>query len=175
MTELESTVESAASILDVNPEEVTYEDKGESLELDLDIGGEDLFGDLTEDDLMVPEKFFFAPDEVVDAKIIDIRKIKNNMGFGVELKVLSGENEGKLLETTMWKPKDADYQSRKVTWKQFLLAVWSKDEILGGKATEESAMGRCITFKASKISAKNNQYYSDFTKFDETKSNNIGF
>jgi hypothetical protein len=115
MTELESTVESAASILDVNPEEVTYEDKGESLELDLDIGGEDLFGDLTEDDLMVPEKFFFAPDEVVDAKIIDIRKIKNNMGFGVELKVLSGENEGKLLETTMWKPKDADYQSRKVT------------------------------------------------------------
>lgn len=166
---MNTTVDSAMDILDVNPEQVTYESNGLDLDDDLGLDNDDLFDGLTEEDLLVPEEIVFADQEVVSAKVIDFRKMKD-MGYSCDLKILSGQHNGKLFEMTMWKPKDDDFKSRKVAYKQFILSIFTKEEIIGKTATPEIAMGRCISFTALKArEGKNGKIYQSFTNYAPTK------
>lgn len=143
--ELENTVENAAAILDVNPEEATYESKDEmSLELDDELlitDDGDLFDDLGTDDLLVAEKLIFAENEVVTVQVVDFSPMANKKGVNLDVKVIEGEHTGKLMEMTIWKPDPAK-KWQKVEFKQFVNAIFTTDEIKKREMTAEVAIGR---------------------------------
>jgi len=146
---------------------------------DILMGNDSLFDDFTEDDLAIPEPIMFNVNEKVVATITDCRK--NEKGLGVDLKVETGEHADKLIEYFVFDPKTSNFEvnkAKQVEWKMFILSIWSREEILGGKATEEIAIGRKIEFVAAKPFTKKSgevkQDYRNMVTHNEEQTNNIG-
>jgi hypothetical protein len=124
-----------------------------------------LFDGLTEDDLALPEKLVFLKGETVNAMIMDLSE---NSKFGfikLEVKILSGDHEGKLTEMIFFKPKVTDGkmngQSKK-KFVDFLLAFWTKDEVLKGNVDLTRPISKKIQFTCGEAKEYKNKLQQDF-------------
>lgn len=139
---------------------------------------EDLFGDLSEEDLELPEEIKFKNNESVTAQIVDVRKA-GDAGFRIEVKVMTGDHAGKLTELAEYKPTPYNGEPPKkyriIGYKKFLLALWDKEEVLkqnGKTATLDAPIGRTISFTVTDGQKK--QYFKDYSRVEETETNNVG-
>ena len=124
-----------------------------------------LFSDLTENDLLVPEKIVFLKDEVVVGEILDVAIIERIGAIKVELKLLSGEHLGKLFDYMVYRPKEREGKIspvQKRSWASFLLAFFTREEILSQKIDFNKFVGRHFRFKAALAREYNGKVYQEF-------------
>lgn len=129
----------------------------------------DLFNDLSESDLLISEKLVFIKGETVTGTIVDI-SVNDRIGMiKVELKVNTGDHAGKLHELVVFKPK-ANAEGKispisKKQWVEFLLAFFTKEEILGGKTDFTKFTGSNLSFvagEAKEYNGKPQQRYNSY-------------
>jgi hypothetical protein len=113
----------------------------------------DLFEGLNESDLLLPEKLVFIKGEVVTTTILDASIINSEkfQGVKLELKIDSGDHKDKLHELVVAKPKPRDGKilpAQKKNWVEFLLAFFTKDDILAGKVDFNQFVGSKFEFTA---------------------------
>ena len=128
----------------------------------------DLFTGLSEADLLIPEKLVFIKGEVITGTILDMSIIEKIGAIKVELKIESGDHAGKIHELTVFKPKEKDgkisAQSKK-NWVEFLLALYTKEEILAGKIDMQKHIGATLEFKANEAKEYSGKIYQNYSNF----------
>jgi hypothetical protein len=121
----------------------------------------DLFEGLNESDLMLPEKLIFFKGENVAATILDASIINSEkfQGVKLELKIESGDHTGKLHELVVGKPKPRDGRilpTQKKQWVEFLLAYFTKEDILANKVDFTKFIGSKLEFIAGEAKTSGN-------------------
>lgn len=128
----------------------------------------DLFEGLSEADLLIPEKMIFLKNEVVVGTVLDASIADKIGAIKLELKVETTDHAGKILEIAVFKPKAKDGKispASKKSWVEFLLAFFTKEEILAGKVDFTKLTGQKIQFTAGEArenNGKTNQYYNNY-------------
>lgn len=112
-----------------------------------------LFDGLGEEDLQLPERLVFIKGEVVQGTILGFQMINSEklQGVKVEMKIETGEHAGKLHELLITKPKVKDGKiiaSHKKVWVDFLLALFTKEEILAGNPDFNKHVSAKLEFTA---------------------------
>ncbi len=138
--------------------------------------GDSLFDDFTEDDLLVPEQVVFAQNEIVESTILEISEIKKSGLIRLTLKIDNTEHAGKVHELAMFKPKPSKTTGninpiKKKQFVQFLLAFFSKQQILSKDADWSQYVGQKLKFKAGKANDYNGRIYQDSFEFEVIKDN----
>ena len=128
----------------------------------------ELFNGLSEADLMLPEKLVFLKNEIVEGTILDTSIIEKIGAVKMEVKVETGDHAGKLFELVQFKPKDKDGKmspTQKKQWIEFLLAFFTKEEILGGKVDFNKFIGNKVQFKALEAREVNGKTYQNYANY----------
>lgn len=129
----------------------------------------DLFEGLTEDDLLIPEKLVFFKNEVIQGTILDISVVEKIGAVKVEVKVETGDHNGQITEFLVFKPKAGTdgkiSPMSKKNWVGFLLALFTKEEILAGQIDFSKHAGSKIEFKAGEAKSKGDKTYQNFSDF----------
>jgi hypothetical protein len=133
----------------------------------------DLFNGLSESDLVFPERLVFLKGETVEGIILDTSIIEKIGAVKMEVKIETGDHTGKLFELTQFKPKDKDGKispTQKKQWIEFLLAFFTKEEILGGKVDFNKFIGSKLQFKALEAREVNGKTYQNYVNFKLVES-----
>jgi hypothetical protein len=128
----------------------------------------ELFNGLSEADLMLPEKLIFLKGETVEGTILDASIIEKIGAVKLEVKVETGDHAGKLFELAQFKPKDKDGKfspTAKKQWIEFLLAFFTKEEVLGGKVDFTKFIGSKVQFKAGEAREYNSKVYQNYSNY----------
>ena len=124
-----------------------------------------LFADLLEGDLVLPERLLFIKGERVEGTILDASIIEQIGAVKFEVMIQTGEHTGKLHELVNFKPRERDGkispQSKK-SWVEFLLAFFTKEEILGGKVDFTKHIGTRIEFISGEARSKGEKTYQNY-------------
>jgi hypothetical protein len=132
--------------------------------------GDSLFDDFTEDDLIVPENLIFLKNESVTSKIMDIAEIANGGGVRLTLAIESGDHAGKIHELAMFKPtphKDTGKVNpvKKKQFVQFVLAFYSKAQILAKDTSWSKFIGDKLEWTSADAREWNGKIYQDSYNF----------
>ena len=128
----------------------------------------DDFFDLGEDDFNLPERLIFLQGEVVQGKVMDASENKTLGAMGLTLKILTGDHEGSLHEMMIFKPKAKDGKVNPIAKKQFvqfLMALWTKEQILNKQVDINSVIGKKLQFKSGKAREYNGKLYQNYSDF----------
>lgn len=128
----------------------------------------DLFEGLTEADLLIPERLIFLKGEVVQGVVLDASIIEKIGAVKLEVKITGGEHEGKIHEVAVFKPKEKDGKisaGSKKSWVEFLLAFFTKEEILGKKVDFTKLIGQTIEFKAGEARSIGEKTYQNYNSY----------
>lgn len=134
-------------------------------------GDEDsLFDDITEDDLLVPEQVIFAKNENVEGTILEISELAKSGLIRLTMKVNNTEHAGKVHELAMFKPKpNKEGKINPIKKKQFvnfLLAFFTKQQVLSKQVEWSQYVGRNLKFKTGEAREFNGRTYQDSYDFE---------
>lgn len=127
----------------------------------------DLF-DLTEADLTVPERLQFPKNELIEGTVIDCYAIDKIGAVKLEVLLNNTDHAGKCHEVLVNKPKVIDGKmnpTAKRMWTEFLLAFWSREQILARQVDMASPVGKKISYRAGELREYNGKQYQGFMTF----------
>jgi hypothetical protein len=134
----------------------------------------ELFTGLSESDLALPERLVFLKNEVVEGTVLDTSIIEKIGAVKLEVKIETGDHAGKLFELVQFKPKEREGKispTQKKQWVEFLLAFFTKEEVLSGKVDFTKFIGSKLQFKAGEardVGGKTYQNYNSYKLIDAT-------
>jgi hypothetical protein len=131
----------------------------------------DLFEGLSENDLLVSERLIFTKGEVVQGTILDIGQIDTATfkAIKVEFKVETGDHAGKLHDLIIAKPSVNENGQMNATakkgWVDFLLALFTKEEILSKQIDLNKHIGARLEFTAGEARSKGERTYQNYNRY----------
>ncbi len=138
---------------------------------------ESMFDGITADDLESPEKLVFTKGEDINGTILDTNEVTKHKAVILTLKLNNTEFVGKQFELWMGAPKKnkegviSSFAKR--SWTNFLLAFFTKEEILGGKADWSTVIGKSILFTAGEPKDYGEKIFQNFNGFNLVKTEKI--
>lgn len=124
--------------------------------------------DLSEDDLTIPERLSFPKNELIEGTIIDCHTIDKIGAVKVEVLLSNTDHATKCHELLVNKPKLKDGKInpiQKKQWVEFLLAFWSREDILAGKIDPTSLVGKKVSYRADEAREYNGKNYQSFSQY----------
>lgn len=129
----------------------------------------DLF-DLTEADLLLPERITFPKGELIEGTVLDCHAIDKIGAVKLEVMLSNTDHAGKLHEVLIKKPKAKDGKvnpTQKKFWVEFLLAFWTREQVLGNQVDMSQPVGKRISYRASEAREWEGNTYQDFFGFKQ--------
>lgn len=128
--------------------------------------------DLSESDLTLPEPLTFPKGEVIEGTVLDCSSIEKIGAVRLEVLVSNTDHAEKNHEFLVMKPKPSAKDGKinptqKKFWVEFLLAFWSKENILANNVDLSSVVGKRITYQAAEAREHNGKTYQSFFGFKE--------
>jgi len=123
----------------------------------------DFFG-VSETDLSVVEDLFFRADTAVEMICLEAKENPKRGGLILNCKVASGEHTGK--QHTIY-INDGDNEFAKKNKIAFMLAFWTKDQIIGRKCKHSDLMGRKFTVVPAAIRNVEGRKYQNFHSYHD--------
>lgn len=119
------------------------------------------FFDISEADLDAATPIIFNAGEVIEFLCLDFNETKNGAAI-LNCKVLSGENAGKTHTIFLNNHETPTAKKNRV---QFLLAFWSKEELIAGENKRSKLINRKFTVVASAPRDYEGKTYQDLRQF----------
>lgn len=129
----------------------------------------DLF-DLTEDDLIIPESILFPKSELIEGTVLDCHSVDKIGAVKLEVMLSNTDHAGKCHSLLVKKPRanketGVINPTAKKMWAEFLLAFWTREQILGKQVDMASVIGKRISYRAGASRDWEGKTYQDFNTF----------